>query len=394
MRDNPLVLIAGRSGRNLQSLEQALREQPGLNLYVREMSNGSHDPLQSLTYAPDMLVLDLGDDWEEELKALGARPKASRPPMVVVGAAGNTQIMRMAMQAGARDFFTHPVAPEELRASVQAIAKESTVRTERRDAALIAFMNAKGGCGASFVAANLAHTMVAHLGLRVALIDLDLQFGNLPLYLDLAANNGLLYALESTERLDAVALNGYMTKHHSGLHLLTAMQTEISSPWSIPEENLHHLLNVAQQSYDYIVVDLPRQIDPLTRTVLESADQVMIVMQQTLGALRGAKHLTGIIKRDLAVPSEHISVVVNRHQVKSEVGTKDVTDALRAQSVYLVPNDSKRVFETLNGGVPIFEYDRTSAVARGIQSLAEKLSGRAPRERKGLLHQVLAYRLS
>ena len=98
-------------------------------------------------------------------------------------------------------------------------------------------------------------------------------------------------------------------------------------------ENLLKLLQVAAQGYDHVVIDLPRQIDPLTTTVLDFADIICVVMHQSLPHVRDARRLIGILTGELAIPANRIKVVVNRYQAEAAVGLKDIKSAIDAEMI-------------------------------------------------------------
>ena len=231
----------------------------------------------------------VSENWEEELNALSARPAAGRPPVLVVGPGTDIRMLRHAMQAGARDFLTQPVAAGELSVALRQIAREQSRSGASATSRLTAVINAKGGSGATLVACNLAHVMATVAQLRVAVVDLDLQFGTLPLYLDLTPTHGVLQTLISADSLDTVALEACMAKHQSGLHVLGPVPNELVLPGEISAHNVERLLGVAALAYEHVVVDLPRHFDQVTLTVMERADQVVLIMQQSVTHVRGAK---------------------------------------------------------------------------------------------------------
>jgi pilus assembly protein CpaE len=390
MTEKAAILIAGRSRNRLESLEASLQSQPGIEVRLRRLVNGYADPLHGVTPLPDVFVLDLDDDWQLSLEALGSRPGFERPPMITVAAEGSPEALRMAMQVGSRDFFTHPVPTEEFFASIRRILEERASQDGVARGMVTAVVNAKGGSGASLLAANLAHILVARLARRVALLDLDLQFGSLPLYLDLPPADGLIAALENPERLDGVALQGHMIKHASGVHLLAAMSEQAAKPWAIPESALAHLLDQAVSVYQHVVVDLPRQLDPLTSLVLERADQVLVVMQQGITHLRDAKRMLGILKDHLGVPQDHIQVIVNRFDSRNPVRPDDICEALGVDAVTPVPNDYRCVAEAGNLGIPLFDHQRRAGVTKAIIGMAEQLGGQ-PQKQKGFLRNVVSH---
>ena len=296
----------------------------------------------------------------------------------------------MAMQAGARDYFTHPVERGEILASIQRMAEELGAKAQKRrgKGRLTAIINAKGGSGASFLACNIAHCMASHLQMRAALLDMDLQFGTLPLYLDLTPRDGVVAALANADQIDTVALEGHMLKHPSGLRLLASMSEELALPWEIPEDRLDRLLGQVVGDFEHVVVDLPRQIDPVTHRIMERAEHLLIVMQQSITHLRDAKRMVRVATRDLAIPNDRIHVVVNRHDKNNPVDSAQIQAVLKPGSLVEVPNDYRRVCEAINLGVPLCESARGAAITRAIVAIAEKLADRPKVERKGALGTV------
>ncbi len=383
------VLVAGRSKQALDALAGLLHEHAEIGLTIRELTDGHFDPLHGVTVMPDVLILHLSPNWEDELKALSARPVSSRPPTLVVGSGTDVQLMRRAMRAGARDVLTDPVDQEELAAALQQIAQERVASVATGTSRLTAMINAKGGSGATLLTANVAHIMAALGQVRVAVLDMDIQFGALPLYLDLTPQQSIVQALNVADTLDTVAFEAYMAKHHSGVHVLCAIPDQVVLPGEIPAERVDRLLGLARQAYEHVIVHLPRQIDLLTTVVMERADQVVVVMEQGVAHVRHAARLIAILNQELAVPASRIPVVVNRYQAKSSVTIADIEQTLKCQSPMLVPNDFKHVEETVNLGVPLYEHAKNAAITKALMVLAEKLSGKPAVRRKGFLGRAI-----
>lgn len=370
------ILIAGRETPLRESVRQILMGQPDLQVTQRAEESAYADPLQGLTSLPDILVVVLGARWDDTLRSLASRPAGQRPPMIVIGPGTDSQVMRRAMQAGARDYFSPPVPPGELLQALRLIIRErSAGGMSAPQGTLTAVINAKGGSGASFIAANLAHIAATTHGTPVALLDLDLQFGALPLALDLEQRNSLLEALGAAEQLDATALQGYMAKHASGVHVLSAMSDTVPLPWEIPSDSLHRLLNTVRQTYAGTVADLPRQIDPLTGLVLSQANHIVLVMQQSLAHVRDAKRMLRVMTGSLGVPRERVLLVVNRYNEKDSVQLRDIQETINPPAVALLPNDFRAVSESLNVGVPVLDFDRNAAITEALQKLVALLGG-------------------
>jgi pilus assembly protein CpaE len=374
MRYRLEILVVGRSREQLLMLQDLLGRQGDVNVKIRHVGNGHTDPLYDVDPLPDALVLVLSENWQAELSALMERRATERPPLLVIGHDGNVDLIRDAMRAGARDFFTPPISEEELRQSLQQLMRDKMSEASRRTAHLTAVINAKGGSGASMIAANLAHMLATSTSeRRTALMDMDLQFGALPLYFNLTPRNGMVRALESVDSLDTVALEGYVQPHHSGLDLLASAPDELVSVADVPESRVELLLQVMSEAYDDIVVDLPRWIGGSTAMVLEHADRILIVLQQSVAHLRDAKRLISILRQEIHIGSPRITLVINRYDKRNAVGLPDIRDALPDQDIVTLPNDFRQVTQSINIGSPLPELAARAQVTRQLEKLSRRL---------------------
>lgn len=362
-----------------ESLGDAIRQifagHPDMEVTARVLAPNQVDPLQDQPALPDLLIVVLNSRWEDTLHALAVRPAAQRPAIIVIGPSADPHLMRRSMQIGARDYFAPPVAAADLLQAVRLIGREKGVEAPATLAPMTAVINAKGGSGASFIALNLAHAMSTRLKENVALLDLDLQFGSLPLTLDLEQKHSLLDALAASEQLDSVALQGYVSKHASGVHVLSAMADLMPNPGEIKAAAVNRLLSLVRQSYHHVIADLPRQIDTVTSAALQQATRVVVVMEQTLPHLHDAKRMVRAITGILHVPRDNLVLVVNRYTDKAPVSLDDVQSVTGVGRLIVLPSDFRVVSESLNSGVPVLQFAPHAAISKAMQSLADALNG-------------------
>lgn len=374
MRKRLEILLAGRTRDELGALESLLSSQGDIQVTSRLMINGNVDPLEGVASLPDALVLLVGSHWEAELMALCERPVAERPPLLVVGPKGNVELIRLAMRAGARDFFSPPIDDAEIFHFLRELARNR--RDDPSQAARVtAVINAKGGSGASLVAANLAHCL-ARQERDTVLVDLDVQFGSLPLYFNVTPDHGLVRALESADSLDSLAMEAYLKYHSSGVGLLASSPEDRLSLGEVPETRVEQLLAVLCQGHEEVVVDLPRWINGATACVLERAEHVLVVMQQSVAHLHDAQRLRDILVHELGMLASRISVVVNRYDKRNDVGLAAIEDALPGLSLQTLPNDFKRASHSINVGSPLHEIAPRAPLTRQIDELTRSLATR------------------
>lgn len=375
MTHNMRVLLAGRDAGQLAAMEKVFVGGTPHILSLRHINNGDPDPLYNLPEMPETLIFCVTGAWEEELRALGERPSARRPPTIVVGPE-NTAVMRMAMQVGARDYFSFPLPEYELRMSLKRIAEGIQAEEGMRHAKLTAVINAKGGSGASIISATLAHSLVARLDQRVSLLDLDFQFGHLSTLFDLPQEGGLVDAIVRSENMDAMALEGHMLKHKSGLHILGDTSQQLIVPGDIEEGQLKRLIRVVQAGYDHVIADLPRQIDPVAGVVLEEADSILLIVQQSIAHVQDARQMVRYLTTYLGIPLERMTVVVNRWDKRLELSAEDIRKSLEVETALCIPNDFAKVAESANLGTPLLDLAPSSPVSRSVIKLAENISGK------------------
>lgn len=384
------ILLVSRRKEVLDHLEQILwsanfTPQRQLN------SNGHVDPLHGVDTPPDLVVLHLSQLWREELEAIAARPPQHRPALIVVGAASDVNVMRLAMQAGARDLLPHPFAEADLLQAIQRTLEERPrSATASAPGKISVFMNAKGGCGATMLACNVAHVLAVKSKQRTALLDLDLQFGAAPLYLDLYPKRGILQALDNLAGLDEVALDGYFTKHASGLHVLSHAADESITPGSISSTAVDQLLDVTLRSHEHVVVDMPRCVDGVTAAIMQRAHQIVLILQQSVTAVRDATRLVQWMRTDVGVGKDQLCVVINRYEKDAAVAADDIQKTLACNPPTLVPNDFRLVSECINSGTALLDSASNAAITRAVMALETKLGGTSAQARPGMLARTFS----
>lgn len=384
------ILIASRCPDALTQLKSALSSlPPNITINCRLISNGHSDPLYGLEQLPDLLVFRVGDSWQAELESLCSRSADMRVPTLIVSADPASQAMRLSMKAGARDFFPEPLDTAELQRAAEQLYREAIDSKEALNAQLTVVMNAKGGSGASLIATNLAHQMALENRGRVVLVDLDLQFGSLSHYLDLNPKRGIKQALENVEDLDTLALEGYLANHVSGLQVLSSESDRLLLNDEVSVEQLQQLFKLLAQEHRHLVVDLPRQIDLITTTVLEQADQVVLTLQQGITYLRDAARLIEVMRRDLDIPDHRILVVLNRYDKSAPISIEEVAKALKHQPILTMPNDFRHVTESLNNGLPLQQIARRAPISRALHALSEQITGQDSASHSGLLGKLV-----
>lgn len=381
------LLISSRDAQAIKELQAVCQQVPGLQIFTRQPVNGHCDPLHGLEQMPDLLLLRVSPLWRDELTALMQHPAAERPALVICGPLDQAEGLRLAMQAGARDFLPEPLDAHELMAALHRLVQERRA-TSAGSGKLLALMNAKGGSGATLVASNLAQQLSQHAS--VLLIDLDLQFGSVAHYLDVQPGHSHVEVMQRIGELDSLALRGFCTHYNPNLHVLGGRSCDFCLPQDVQVEQLEALLHLARTTYDWVLVDLPRQIDHLTGTALENADRVMVVLQQSVSHLKDADRLLRVLRDDMGIQSSRLQVLVNRYNKSAAISLKDIEEALGCADLLLLPNDFNVVSESQNAGVPLAIHAPRAAITQALRQIAEDLQGPAEVAHGGLFKRAVS----
>ena len=389
MADRLEILLSGKSVQLTGQIEALLKKHPDYDVTTLINNHKQKNPLIGLPAMPDLVILVISETWQDELNEFADIPGHNRPPILIIGSDDQREAMRMAMRMGAKDFLSGPVDEQELLDAIKIIDNERGLSGSQHSPKITVVMNAKGGSGATMLACNIATIMSQHLKSRTALVDLDVQFGTLPLYFDMMPKHSILDALEIIGSLDPIGLHGFMMSHPGGPRILGSKLEKVVLPDEVSADQLKLLLDMLQQDNDQIVVDVPRQIDHITTTLLERADRIIIVTQQTLTHIRDTVRLLGILKEELLIPDERILLVVNRYDKSSVVTVDDINKTIQSNSAILIPNDYKNAMQSENIGMPLYEYARNSVITTTLIEFTEQLLGKTMKQKKNLLSRLI-----
>jgi pilus assembly protein CpaE len=251
------------------------------------------------------------------------------------------------------------------------------VRPDRDKGRVVTVMSAKGGSGKTVTATNLGVLLAREPDTSVALVDADLQFGDVCLVLQLEPKFTVVNAAAELHRLDAQLIDSIVTHHPSGLRVLAA-PLEPAFADDITTAGLLQIIETLSEMYDYVVVDTASLLDELLLSLLERSDQVLMVVDMDLPSVKNAKLALETL-RLLKYPTNKINLVLNRSNAKARLDDKEIEGALKSQISARVPSEGI-VAASVNEGRPVVESFPKSKVAKGFEEVAELVTGHAPQQ--------------
>ena len=339
---------------------------------------------------PDLFILDglcRGPDDLAAVEQAGMR----HPGMafIVLSETQTPELLLKAMQIGVRDVLPSPASAEALLAAVERIERKAAAgSTPARKGKILAFLPCKGGSGSTFLAANLGYTLAAGLDKKVALLDLNLQFGDASLFIsDHVPANTLADVARNIARLDASFLASSMVDVLPNFGVLAAPEDPEHAA-EVRPEHIDVLLDLARAHYDHVILDIGRNLTAATVKALDHADVIFLVLQETLPFIRDAKRLIHALY-GLGYARDKIHLIINRYEKGGDIRLEDVERALEMKVFSTIPNSFEAVSKSVNQGVPIMKIARHDPVTKALRELAQDLVEGGDAKKGGWLAHLL-----
>jgi pilus assembly protein CpaE len=319
--------------------------------------------------ATDLLVVACTGDSEKALFLIdGAVKQRPDRPVVVLYTGSPNGFVRRAFSAGADDILALPESPETVRFALEkAVVRKrgAAVGGAVATAPLICVLGPKGGTGKTLTTCNLG-VGLASSGRRVAVVDLDLQFGDVGLSLGLAPERTIYDLAKSGGTLDSEKLDGYLARHRSGLRVLVAPARPDHAS-AITVQFLHEVYATLRSSHDFVVVDTPPGFTSEVIATIDSATHLCVVGMLDSLSLKNTK--LGLETLELmGYESSHVTLVLNRADSRVGITNDDVYEIIGRRPDVLVPSD-RDVSRAVNSGRPIILDKPRSDAARAFRHL-------------------------
>jgi pilus assembly protein CpaE len=346
---------------------------------------------------PDVVLMDINMPDMDGISATEAiRAKQPAVQVVILSVQGDQNYMRRAMLAGARDFLTKPPMGDEL---ISAIRRAGVMaQSERSKSAQIAAVapiagnmgtmmgygapkgkivtiySPKGGTGCTTLAVNLALTL-NNEDTRVALVDGNLQFGDVAVFINEQGKNTIVDLAPRAEELDPEIVEEVMLKHAtSGLHVLAAPSRPEYAE-KVSSGQFAKVLEYLRQMYAYVIVDTAALLTDVTLSAIDVSDLIVLVTTQDIPSIKNCRLFLDLLQT-LGVERDRILFVMNRYDRRINITPDRVTENLKQEIVSVIPFDEQTATKAVNRGIPFVLDSKNQPAARGVFSLAESVRAR------------------
>ena len=363
---------------NIQRVLSFTLKQEGFEVLVA--GDGKAGVAAAAEYSPDLILIDAAlpglNGYEAITRIRAAEATGQRVPILLLTAEADVGQRVKGLRAGADDDIVKPFHPAELMARIRALLSRSGLGTPKPGDSqatlrrVIVFYGAKGGVGSTTLAINSAIALAAENKRRVALVDANLQFGDLRVFLDLKLDTASIVNAISEPELDADLLRKLMVPHASGVDLLLAptapeqadvvMESHRASP-----DALTRLVELLRGMYDYTVIDAARSLDDVTIHLFDEADVVFVILTADLSCLKNVQLVLKTMT-ELGYPRNKIQLVLNRSNAFTGINIANAESVLGRPISHRIINEYRGAIGALNSGAPFMVSRPAGPLAKAV----------------------------
>ena len=368
------MLTAAIASSDLTSSAQMLAglEQTGLVSSVLQWVVPADHMPESM---PDVVFLDLARD-PDPFFSFANQLRRIKPAVKLIACSAavppQPSLLLEAMRSGVQDFLGKPVQTESLKDLLLRISEDLHTKDFRSQDKLVVVMGSKGGVGTTTVAVNLGVQLATIARKRTVLLDFARPLGNVHLLLDLHPKFGVRDAVEGLDRLDSHFLAGLLTKHKTKLELLAG--TTQPEEWEKIDVNLlDRIVNVAQNSFDVVLLDIGSQFSSEWAPVLGSARMILIVAEANVPSLWTLERRLLALK-GFGIPQDRARIIINRWHKGDDEVLRSIQKDINRPIFANLPNDFRKASQSVNLGTPLMENHNNTLTNR-YRQIAGQLVG-------------------
>ena len=322
----------------------------------------------------DAIIVDLDASNVEDFESLQKikRMLGAKTEIIVISSDFSPAATRILIQLKVADFLAKPVQTSDLVRACNNALKQSG-EDAQMEPQFLAFMPASGGVGTTMAALETAAILNRHgkpLGRTTCVVDLNFQHGSCAEYLDIEPRFDISEIENAPERLDRQLLDVMLSKHDSGLSVISAPDhpTEMRT---FKPALVVRLLDLVSAYFDYVVIDLPRVWFPWTDTVIMGSNRLFIIADMTVPSIRHAKRLVDAVEERIGSQADP-KVIVNRMDQRKNENGLNYTDVEATLGEYLaggIPNNYLLVRDAVDRGVPLTTIEANNNVTAALKGI-------------------------
>jgi len=323
---------------------------------------------------PELLIHDLTGQSGEELDTIQMLLDSKRVDQVfLTGESPDADVLMKAMRIGVKEFFSQPINEIEVNKALQRFRenhREIDKSKTKKKGHVIGVFGCKGGVGTTTVAVNLATAFTRNdTEISSALLDMNMVFGEIPLFLELSPKFHWGEITKNTGRLDDIFLLNILEKHPSGVSVLSS-PAHLNGHVEPTPAVMTKLLGLMRQMFDRIVIDVGQSTNDTALKIFEAADDILLVTTPSLPCLTNTSKLITSLKDMGYFNEQRMKVILNRYIKKGDISLKDVESGIGREVFWTIPNDFHTTMSAINNGKPLFGIAPKAAITKNFLELA------------------------
>jgi pilus assembly protein CpaE len=331
------------------------------------------------TGTADMVLLDLDESRPQQTFAQIRELLSAASEIEVFLTASRTDphMLLEAFRLGVKEFLSQPLSRQEVEPALARFEERFNGRAPaagEQPGRVVSVIGARGGIGTSTVALNLAAAVQQGMPREsTALMDLNLHGGDLGLFLDLHASQGLKQLSTDISRLDETIVLNSLVKHGSKLNFLASGHEEFTDIDSTAGSAMR-VIGLLRSLHRHVIIDCGHVLEPPVREALDCSDRIIVVTALSLPAVRRAQRLLQML-RTAQYPAGKVTVIVNRYEKDQQELLRETEDMLHARIEGLIPNDFPTASEAIDHGKPVVMQAPKTALAQWFAQEAGRVIG-------------------
>jgi pilus assembly protein CpaE len=343
---------------------------------------------------PDVIIMDINMPDMDGIKATETiRKILPFTQIVILSVQGDPNYMRRAMLAGARDFLTKPPTVDELTAAIKRAGRMAQEEREKiplqsqgtrggltgglTGAAMgkvIVVYSPKGGVGCTTLTTNLGMTL-HNDETPIVLVDGNLQFGDIPVFLNEQSKNTIADLAPRADELDPEILEEVLLNHKSSGIKVLAAPSRPEYAENISGEQFSKVLHYLKRLYSYVIVDCASSLDDVVLASFDSSDLILLLTTQEIPAIKNVRLFLDVTDV-LNIERKRIVIVLNRYDKRIGITPEKIAESFKQDSITVLQIDEKTVIPSINRGVPFMLGDKSRAISKSYLALAETIRQR------------------
>lgn len=366
------VMIVGNNDNRIYEIKSLLRNDKVAFIGFAKQDDSVLD--KAISLKPHVIIIQSDDDYQQAI-ALAEKIYIRIPGCAVILLCDrfDVSMIEKVMLAGIRKVLQFPIDAESLTENIELAHYMEKSRLENADVTtannlqsrIITIFGTKGGIGRTTITVNLA-VVLAKMGKKVAVIDADLQFGDVNVYFDIDPKDTISELSQGNDASDIDAIKRMMALHFSGVSVVCAPKSPEYAEYVTPK-NIETMINTMRPFYDYILIDTAPVFSDITMTALENSNLVLLISVQDISTLRNTKITLNILES--LQQKEKTELIINR-LTKGLISLKDMQRVLNEPLKNTVAFDFKTATTAHNKGIPIVLDTPKSEIGRDLKKNA------------------------